>query len=165
VTPPPAAAQRAATVRTTRVPDTRVAAKRPALRILDAPARRRGRGLRFLAACVLVGSLLAVVVAHSMLAQSQVRLTAVQDQLTAEQAVHRQLLSSVAAAENPAQIIAEAQHLNLATPGSVIQLPAVPLTTPLGQSTATTGPTTTPTASGSGSGATTKSGTSASAGK
>lgn len=88
-----------------------------------------------------------MVVAHSMLAEGQVRLSAAQDQVSAEQAVHRQLLASVAKAENPAQIIAEAQHLNLVTPSSVTQLPAVPLNTPIGQAatTATTTPTTTAT--------------------
>jgi hypothetical protein len=166
VTPPPAAAQRAASVRTTRAPNAGVGAKRPSLRVLDARPRRRGRVLRLVAGGLLVGSLLAVVVAHSMLAQGQVRLTAAQGQVAAEQAVHRQLLASVAKAENPAQIIAEAQHLNLVTPSSVKQLPAVPLNTPIGQ--ATTSPTTTSTTAPSSHGSparSAKSGKSASTGR
>ena len=59
--------------------------------------------------------------------------------MSSEQAIHRQLLAAVAEAENPAQIIAEAKKLNLVTPSSITQLPAVPLTTPVGQ--ATTAPT------------------------
>jgi hypothetical protein len=99
-----------------------------------------------MSATVVVGSLLAVVIAHSMLAQGQVRLTAAQAQMSAEQAVHRQLLAAVAEAENPAQIVREAKTLNLVPPSYVTQLPAVPLTTPIGQ---TTTPTTAPTGTSS----------------
>ena len=147
MTPPPAAAQRAASVRATRAPSPRVQAKRPSLRVLDARQPRRGRLLRFVAASLVVGSLLAVVVGHSILAQGQVRLTSAQAQMSSEQAIHRQLLAAVAEAENPAQIIAEAKKLNLVTPSSITQLPAVPLTTPVGQ--ATTTPTTAPTSNAS----------------
>lgn len=148
MTPPPAAAQRAASVRATRAPSPRVGAKRPPLRILEPRPRGRGRGrlLRLMSATVVVGSLLAVVIAHSMLAQGQVRLTAAQAQMSAEQAVHRQLLAAVAEAENPAQIVREAKTLNLVPPSYVTQLPAVPLTTPIGQ---TTTPTTAPTGTSS----------------
>lgn len=85
-----------------------------------------------MSACLVIGALLAVVVAHSMLAQEEVRLTKVQNALTTEQALHRQLLASVASAENPAHIVAEAKKLNLVQPSSVTQLAAVPLDTPLG---------------------------------
>jgi uncharacterized protein YggE len=134
-------------VRATRAPSPRVQAKRPSLRVLDARQPRRGRLLRFVAASLVVGSLLAVVVGHSILAQGQVRLTSAQAQMSSEQAIHRQLLAAVAEAENPAQIIAEAKKLNLVTPSSITQLPAVPLTTPVGQ--ATTAPTTAPTSTAS----------------
>jgi len=83
-------------------------------------------------------SLLAVVVAHSVLAQGQVRLTTEQSQVAAEQALHRQLLATVAKAENPATIIAEAKNLNLVPPASVKQLPAVSLSTPIHPATAST---------------------------
>jgi len=83
-------------------------------------------------------SLLAVVVAHSVLAQDQVRLTAEQSQVATEQALHRQLLAAVAKAENPATIIAEAKNLNLVQPSSVKQLPAVSLSTLLHPATAPT---------------------------
>jgi cytoskeletal protein RodZ len=134
-------------VRATRAPSPRVQAKRPSLRVLDARQPRRGRLLRFVAASLVVGSLLSVVVGHSILAQGQVRLTSAQTQMSSEQAIHRQLLAAVAEAENPAQIIAEAKKLNLVTPSSITQLPAVPLTTPVGQ--ATTTPTTAPTSNAS----------------
>jgi hypothetical protein len=83
-------------------------------------------------------SLLAVVVAHSVLAQGQVRLTTQQAQVAAEQAVHRQLLAAVAKAENPATIIAEAKNLNLVRPATVKQLPAVSLSTPIHPATSST---------------------------
>lgn len=90
----------------------------------------------------MAGSLLAVVVAHSLLAEDEVRLTTAQQQVATEQAVHRQLLASVAAAENPARIIAEAARLNLVTPSSVTQLPSVSLTVPIASSTAADAPST-----------------------
>ncbi len=147
MTPAQAAAQRAASVRTARLPSPRAGAKRPALRVL-APRPHNGRWLRAAAAVVVVGALLAVVVGHSMLAQGQVRLTTEQGPLATAQAVNRQLLASVATAENPAQIIAEAARLNLVRPSSVTQVPAVPLDTPIASSTSSTsttaaGPTTT----------------------
>jgi len=118
--------------------------------------------LRALSAALVVGSLLAVVVGHSILAQGQVRLTSAQNQLSSEQAIHRQLVAAVAEAENPAQIIAEAKKLNLVTPSSVTQLPAVSLNTPIGQTATpptttppnTTTPTTAPRSSTTGSGGT-----------
>jgi hypothetical protein len=116
-----------------------------------------------LAASVLIGALLAVVVAHSMLAQGQVRLSAVQGQVAAEQALHRELLASVAEAENPERIIAVAKQLtNLVPPSNVTQLPAVPLNTPIGQATTTPS---TPTSSASSSAATAATGHSAAAGR
>jgi hypothetical protein len=138
VTPPPAAAQRAASVRPDRDAGARSGARRHTLRVLEPRPRRRGRWLRALAGCLLAGSLLAVVVAHSLLAEDQVGLSTAQQEVAAEQAVHRQLLASVAEAENPAQIIAEAKKLNLVPPTSVTQLPAVSLTTPIGASTTST---------------------------
>ena len=158
MTPPPAAAQRAVSERATRATSPRVSAKRPALRVLDARPHHRGRLLRVLSVSLVVGSLLAVVVGHSILAQGQVRLTSAQAAMSSEQAIHRQLLATVAEAENPAQIIAEAKKLNLVQPGQVKQLPAVPLDIPIGQAAAaaTTGSssapatTTTPTTAAAG---------------
>lgn len=136
MTPPPAAASRAATVRA-RAASPR-AAKRPSLRVIDARPRRNGRVLRLVAVSLVVLALLSVVVAHSMLAEGQLRLTAAQSQMAAEEAIHRQLLTRVAEAENPAQIVAEAKSLNLVPPATVKQLPAVPLNVPIGQTTTST---------------------------
>jgi cell division protein FtsL len=91
-----------------------------------------------IAVALVVMALLSVVVAHSMLAQGQVGLTAAQSQMAAEEAIHRQLLTKVAEAENPAQIVAEAKKLNLVPPANVKQLPAVPLNVPIGQTTTST---------------------------
>jgi hypothetical protein len=110
---------------------------------------------------LVVGSLLAVVGGHSMLAQGQVRLGGAQTEVSAEQAIHRQLLAAVAKAENPAQIIAEAKKLNLVRPSYVRQLAAVPLNTPIGQ--AGTTPTSAPATSGASS--TAAAGQSAAAGR
>jgi len=59
-------------------------------------------------------------------------------------------LAAVAAAEDPAQIIAEAKKLNLVPPSYVKQLPAVPLNTPIGQSTTPSTTTPSPTTAASG---------------
>jgi hypothetical protein len=138
---PPAAA---APARAVRSPAPRSTPRRPSLRVVR-PRPRTGRVLRRLAVAVVTAALLAVVVAHSLLAQGQVRLTGEQSQLAAEQAIHRQLLATVAQAEDPSTIVAEAQRLGLVPPSSVTQLPAVPLTTPLhsGSSTSTTDATST----------------------
>jgi len=125
VTPALAAAPRAAPPR----PDRRSAPRRPALAVLERRPARRGRLLRLLAAVLLCGALLTVVVAHSLLAESQLRLGQLQSRLATEQALHRQLLATVAEAENPARIVAEAKKLGLVEPTTVTQLPAVPLGT------------------------------------
>jgi hypothetical protein len=63
-----------------------------------------------------------------MLAQEQIRLTNAQAQLSAEQAVHRQVLAAVAGAETPSRIVAAAEALHMVAPSNVQQLPWVPLT-------------------------------------
>jgi hypothetical protein len=84
---------------------------------------------------------LAVVIGHSMLAQGEVRLTKIQSQVSTEAALNRQLLAWVGSAENPARIVAEAKGLGLFSPGSVTQIPAVPLDAPLGSAGAASSPT------------------------
>jgi hypothetical protein len=135
----------AAPARAARSSPARSVLRRPSLRVVASRPRRNGRILRLLAVGLVTGALLAVVVAHSMLAEGQVRLTGEQSQLAAEQAVHRQLLATVAQAEDPSTIVAEAKNLGLVPPSSVSQLPAVPLDAPLqpGSTTSSTTPTTT----------------------
>jgi hypothetical protein len=81
---------------------------------------------------LVVGSLLAVVLGHAMLAQTQVRLSDVQSALAAEQTAHRQDVLALAQLETPSRIAAEAQlQLHMVTPARVVQVPSVSLTTPL----------------------------------
>jgi len=93
---------------------------------------RRRRTTTFVALVLVVGSLLAVVLGHAMLAQSQVRLSDVQAQLAAEQTVHRQDVLALAQLETPSRIAADARtQLHMITPAQVDQVPSVPLSTPL----------------------------------
>ena len=107
---------------------------------------------------VVIGSLLAVVLGHAMEAQTQVRLSADQAALSAEQTTHREDVLALAQLETPSRIAAEAQsQLHMVTPSQVVQVPSVSLTTPLptpkvapapsGTTTAPTAPTATTVAS------------------
>lgn len=106
-------------------------ARRAALRPVERLPRRRIR-LSVVSAVVVVGSLLMVVIGHSLLDAGQVRLAGVQSALTAEQARHRQEVVSVGALETPARIVTDArQTLHMVSAGQVKQLPFVPLDKPL----------------------------------
>jgi hypothetical protein len=114
---------------------------RAPLRVVEStPRRRRQRILRAAGLLVLLSSLLAVVFGHAMLAQEQIRLTNAQAQLSAEQAVHHQVLAAVAGAETPSRIVAAAEALHMVAPSTVQQLPWVPLT-PTAPATTGAGPT------------------------
>jgi hypothetical protein len=120
---------------TATAPARQAPAPRPArqapLRVVGAaPRRARQRLLRFSALLLLTGSLLGVVFGHAMLAQEQIKLSGAQARLSAEQALHRQLLLSVAQAETPSRIVAAAERLHMVQPAHIVQLPSVPLTTP-----------------------------------
>jgi hypothetical protein len=80
--------------------------------------------------CLVVGALLAAVVGQALLANGQVRLSTLQDQLSLEQAVHRQNELSVAQLETPARIVAAASNQGMVG-STVTELPYVPLTVPL----------------------------------
>jgi len=119
------------------------APRRPPLRVV--PSRRAGtrgrRVLNLVALSLVVLSLLAVVVGQALLADGQVRLTAVEQQLQAAQGVHRQDELHVAESETPARIVATAlSKLGLGHFGQAIQLPYVRLTTPLPTPTVTPAP-------------------------
>jgi len=93
---------------------------------------RRQRITPVISAVLVSGSLLAVVVGHALVAQEQVRLATVDAALTAAQLAHRHDVVSVAKLEDPARILREAEtKLRMVTPGQVVQLPHVRLTTPL----------------------------------
>jgi hypothetical protein len=96
---------------------------------------------------LVVGALLAVVVGHAMLANGQVRLAGIEPRLTLEQSAHHQLELQVAAAETPARVVAAALGAGMVHVPQ-IELPYVPLTTPLATPKVTAAPppaTTTPT--------------------
>src|SRR5580700_8080372 len=77
---------------------TAPATRRAPLRVVPPRSPRPGRGARrnparlmtVIAVCLVVGALLAVVVGQALLANGQVRLSALQHTLSLEQAAHRQ---------------------------------------------------------------------------
>ena len=89
------------------------------------------RTTEMIAIGILVLSLLVIVVGHTMLAQGQIRLGALNTQLNKEQSIHSATVLKVAALETPARISSEAGSLHLVQPVQILQLPSVPLTQPL----------------------------------
>ena len=77
------------------------------------------------------GSLLAVVVGHAVLAEGQVRLSAVQAALSAEQAANRQEMLAVAELETPSRIVAKAKQRAWWRRPRSTSCPRVPLNAPL----------------------------------
>jgi hypothetical protein len=130
--PPSSAAAR-------RVPSSRTAHESgrrssPPLRVV--PGRRTGarrnRILTVVAASMVVLSLLVVVVGQAMLANGQVRLTAVEQKLALAQGLHRQAELQVASLETPSRVISEALgSLHLVNPAGISQLPYVVVTKPI----------------------------------
>jgi hypothetical protein len=81
---------------------------------------------------MVVAALLAVVVGQALLANGQVKLAALQQQLKQEQSAHRQAELRVAKRETPPRIVAYATgKLGLVKPPGVTQLPYVSLSVPL----------------------------------
>ena len=100
--------------------------------------------LSFVALSLVVVSLLAVVVGQAMLANGQVRLSAVEQKLQVAQALHREQEIGVAQLETPSRIVQTALgQLHMVSPGQPTQLPYVSLTTPLPTPKVTPVPTTT----------------------
>jgi len=116
----------------------------------------RGRLLNIVAVCLVLSALLAVVVAQAMLTNGQVRLSALQHELSLEQSTHRQAELSVSELETPSRIVAAATGgLHMVRPANVIQLPYVSLSIPLPTPKVTAAPaptttTTTPPTQGTG---------------
>lgn len=140
MTPPPAASATA----TRRRPAAATAAprpvaapeRRPPLQIVhDQPRRRRVRRRRLVPAlsiALVVGSLMAAVVGHAVLAQGQLRLASARASLAAAQAGDRQETLTAAQLEAPARIVGEAtQGLHMEQSAQTVQLPYVPLDKPL----------------------------------
>ena len=81
---------------------------------------------------LVVAALLSVVVGQAMVANGQVRLSAIEHKLTMEQATHRQIELQVSQGETPARIVGAASgRLHMIHPSLVTELPYVPLTTPI----------------------------------
>jgi hypothetical protein len=123
-------------------------ASRPPLRVVSerrvGPGRHR-RLFTMVAASMVVFSLLAVVVGQALLANGQVRLTAVEQKLGAAQSLHRQEELQVAGLETPSRVISVAlSTLHLVHPSGVEQLPYVSVTAPI-PAPAITPPAATPT--------------------
>lgn len=104
-----------------------------ALRLVDRLPRRRHRlRLSLVSAVLVVGSLLMVVVGHSLLAAGQVHLASVESALSAEQVTHRREVLAVGALETPSRIVTDARgSLHMVSTGQEQQLPYVPLDKPL----------------------------------
>jgi hypothetical protein len=84
------------------------------------------------AVCLVLGALLAVVVGQAVLANGQVRLSSLSEELSLAQAAHRQSELSVAQLETPSRIVAAATtQLHMLHPDTVTELPYVSLTVPL----------------------------------
>lgn len=111
----------------------RPAPRRPALGTAPRPSERRRvhPGPAVVAVTLVVGSLLATAGAQAYLAQGQVRLTRLQDQLATAVTRHRVLEQRVAELEDPTTIVHRAQQLGLVAPGQVGDLAEVPLDRPL----------------------------------
>jgi hypothetical protein len=141
-----------------RVASSRVAgdpgrnpSKRPPLQVV--PRRRpdgaRSRFVTYLPAIMVVLALLVVVVGQAVLANGQVRMAGLEQQLAAAQARHSQQEQSVSKLETPSRIVKDATaNGGMTRPSRETQLPYVPLNTPIATPNVTpaTGATTTTTA-------------------
>jgi hypothetical protein len=78
-----------------------------------------------------VGSLLVVVVGDAMVAQGQVRMAGLQSQIAAQVATQKAMQTDVAQLAAPDRVVAQAIALGSVAPGSVVDLPQVPLNVPL----------------------------------
>ncbi len=110
--------------------------RRPGLEVVPrSEARRRrirrGRLIDIVAVCLVLSALLAVVIGQAMLANGQVRLAGLQQELALEQASHRQQELTVAELETPARIVAAASVQLHMIHQPVVELPYVSLSTPL----------------------------------
>jgi len=111
---------------------------RPRTKVL---AGRQARVLNVLAVSLVVGTLLAVVVAQAILANGQVKLAGLQHQLALEQSLHRQGELAVSQLETPARIVGSASsQLHMVRPAGVTELPYVSLSVPLPTPKVTPGP-------------------------
>ena len=112
-------------------PRRRPAPAAPArLRPIRGVSRRR-RMPEVLAVVVVVAALMLIVLGQMVVAQRQLQLGHLNSALTAEASKHTQTILKVAALETPSRIASEASSLALVQPKKVLQLPMVPLDSPL----------------------------------
>lgn len=90
-------------------------------------ARRPGRRTMLLALAVAVAAPLAVAAAYARITSGQVTLTRLQQQLNQQLLLQSHLEHRVAQLEDPATIVAEAQHQGMVPATSVQEIPEVPL--------------------------------------
>ena len=154
--------------------------RRPPLRVVPSRSRFRrgirggrtatgqGRVLTILSISIVVAALLAAVVGQALLANGQVKLSALHEELTMEQTAHSRNELSVAQLETPSRIVAAAtSQLHMIAAPSVIELPYVSLSVPLPTPKVTPAPappppTTSPAGAGASSGPSTGSDSSSS---
>lgn len=91
----------------------------------------RRRVLNIVSVSIVVASLLAVVVAQALLANGQVRLSAMQHELSLEQSAHRQAELAVSELETPPRIVGAAASQGMVHPTNVVELPYVSLSVPV----------------------------------
>jgi len=133
--PPPAAP--AANRGTAAAPQPRVAPRRPSLRVFEPEPRRSvrwglsRRGHVWLGVAMVVGSLMAVVVADAMVAQGQVRMAAIQTKINDQLTIQKAEQSEVAQLAAPGRVVAQGINHGLIAPAQVVNLPQVPLNVPL----------------------------------
>jgi cell division protein FtsL len=124
-----------AAARRSAAPDRRSAPRRPPLRILRPATRskpRSGNRLLVLAAILVIGSLMAVVVADDVIAQDQVSLSSAQQQVATLTNTHRELQIAVSLQQAPQTVVKMAEgQLGMVPPGQITDLPEVSLSTPL----------------------------------
>ena len=93
---------------------------------------RQPRLLNIVAISIVVATLLTAVVGQALLANGQVRLSALQHELALEQSAHRQSELAVAQLETPSRIVAAASgELHMVRPANIVELPFVSLSVPL----------------------------------
>ena len=132
--PPPA---QAANRRPAAAPQPAAAPRRPPLRVFEPEPRRSvrrslsRRGHVWLGVAMVVGSLMAVVVADAMVAQGQVRMAALQAKINDQLTIQKSVQSEVAQLAAPGRVVAQGINHGLIAPAQVVNLAQVPLDVPL----------------------------------
>jgi cell division protein FtsL len=140
--PSTSAARRVASSRVGSDPG-RTPSKRPPLQVVPSrrPDRVRSRVVKYLPVIMVVVALLVVVAGQAMLADGQVRMAGLDQQLQAAKASHSEQVESVSKLETPSRIVRDATASgNMTRPSHVTQLPYVPLNTPIATPNVTAAP-------------------------